>query len=400
LKPLRILHVTPTFYPATYYGGPIFSTYALCNALAAKPGVQLRVLTTDAAGPKLSQRVDVKSFPFPYPAGYPVFFTRRVLGQAVAPGLLARLWPMIGWADVVHLTGTYSFPTIPTLGLARLRRRPILWSPRGALLASHSWADAPRQRTKRIWEMICQVVAPRSTLLHATSEEERSASLARLPGVGAVVIPNGVEVPPPLPLRRWQPDGVLRVMFLGRIDPKKGIANLIEAIRLAGSQSLRLDLYGAGDAQYLAEIKQLVANRGLDGVTRFHGHVEGDEKSRAFAEADVCVLPSFSENFGMVVAEALAHGVPVIVSRGVPWSEVEQRQCGRWVDNSPASLADAIASIQHRDLAAMGAAGRRWMEADFGWSGIADRTFEAMLALCARSLDAEPSTAGRTKVAP
>jgi glycosyltransferase involved in cell wall biosynthesis len=190
-------------------------------------------------------------------------------------------------------------------------------------------------------------------------------------------------------------------MFLGRIDPKKGIANLIEAIRLAGSQSLRLDLYGAGDAQYLAELKQLVANRGLDGVTRFHGHVEVDEKSRAFAEADVCVLPSFSENFGMVVAEALAHGVPVIVSRGVPWSEVEQRQCGRWVDNSSASLADAIASMRHRDLAAMGARGRRWMETEFGWSGIADRTLQAMLALCARAPFAEPAaTANKTKVAP
>jgi glycosyltransferase involved in cell wall biosynthesis len=308
---------------------------------------------------------------------------------------------MIAWADVVHLTGTYSFPTIPTLALAHVKRRPVLWSPRGALLASHTWDGSSRRRMKRIWENICHAVAPERTMLHVTSEDEKTASLARLSGMRAIVIPNGVEIPPPSPSRISQPGGVLRVMFLGRLDPVKGIANLIEAIRLVTPGVARLDLYGTGDADYVAELKRLVATRGLDNVTRFHGHVEGDQKSQAFAEADVCVLASYSENFGMVVAEALAHGVPVIVSRGVPWSEVEQRRCGRWVDNSPASLADAISSMRHRNLEEMGAAGRRWMEAEFDWNAIADRTLEAMCALCQRALHAEPADArSRTRAAP
>jgi glycosyltransferase involved in cell wall biosynthesis len=381
LESFRILQVTPTFYPATYYGGPIFSTYALCDALAAKPGVLLRVLTTDAAGPEPSQRLDVKPFPTQYPPGYPVFFTRRVLGQAIAPGLLARLWSMIGWADVVHLTGAYSFPTIPTLALAHMRRRPVLWSPRGALLASHAWADARRQHAKRAWERVCQGVMASSTLLHTTSEEEKTASIARMPGIRAVVIPNGVDVPPPFASRRWKPDGILRLMFLGRIDPKKGLPALIEAVGLLEHGAVRLGIYGTGDAEYVGGLKRLVASRGLEAVAHFHGHVDGDKKRQAFAEADVCVLPSFSENFGMVVAEALAHGLPVIVSRGVPWPELDRRGCGRWVDNSPASLAAAISSMRDQDLAVMGATGRRWMEAEFDWDRIAALTLETMRAL-------------------
>ena len=307
---MKILHVTPSFYPATSYGGPVFSTYALCNALAADPRVQLRVLTTDTAGPKASQRLDVKSFPTSYPPGYPVFFTRRVLATSVAPGLLARLWSMIGWADVVHLTATYSFPTIPTLALARLRRRPVLWSPRGALLASHTWDDVSRQQVKRIWEKICQAVASDRTLLHVTSEEEKAASLARMPGLRAIVIPNGIDIPTPVPPRRWQPDGVLRLMFLGRIDPVKAIENLIEGLALLEQRSVRLDVYGTGAADYIDGLKRLAASKQLGDIVHFHGHVEGESKRQAFAEADVCVLPSFSENFSMVVAEALAHGVP------------------------------------------------------------------------------------------
>jgi glycosyltransferase involved in cell wall biosynthesis len=388
-RPLKILHIAPTFHPATFYGGPIFSAHALCNAMAADPRIELRVLATDAAGPKRSQRLEVRAFPSLYPAGYPVFFTRRLLGQSVAPGLLLRLWSMIGWADVVHLTATYSFPSIPTLALARLRGRPVLWSLRGALLASHTWDGARRLWAKRVWERLCRVVASDRVLLHTTSEDERAASLARLPGMRAVVIPHGIDIPA-APSRQWQPGGVLRLMFLGRLDPVKGIENLIEASALLGRGATRLDIYGSGSPDYVARLKHLAASK-LGEMVRFHGHAEGEHKRKAFAEADICVLPSFTENFGMVVAEALAHGVPVIVSRGAPWSEVEQRGCGRWVDNSPTSLAAAITALRRENLEEMGNAGRRWMQAEFDWHAIAERTLAAMLSLLEGTSSATPT---------
>src|SRR5262249_34137978 len=110
---------------------------------------------------------------------------------------------------------------------------------------------------------------------------------------------------------------------------------------------------------------------GLNRHVSFHGHANDEEKRRAFIESDVCVVPSFSENFGMVVAESLAHGVPVIVGRGAPWSQVESHNCGLWVDNSDESLAKAITSMRSLPLEDMGQRGRSWMQDSFAWPAIA-----------------------------
>src|SRR5690349_13182357 len=101
---MKVLQVTPAFYPATFWGGPMHSLFGLCNGLARIPNVQLNVLTTDTAGPKLHQSVDVTGHPMHYSQGYDVWFSRRRLGASFAPGLFARLPAMIRWADVVHLT--------------------------------------------------------------------------------------------------------------------------------------------------------------------------------------------------------------------------------------------------------------------------------------------------------
>lgn len=375
---MKILHVTPTFYPATFYGGPIYSTYGLCNALARQPGVELTVLTTDAAGPRLPQRVIVDTFPAAYPGGYKVYFTRRLLAPEFAPGLLARLGPMVQRADIVHLTGTYSLPTIPTLLAARFLHRPVLWSPRGALLASRTWAEASRPNIKRLWERACRIVMRDCTILHVTSNEERAASVARLPGAEAVVIPNGIDLPLPISDREWRPSGTLRLMFLGRLDPVKALDRLIEAVARLAPNAPQLDLYGVGEGAYVESLRRLAVDRDAGDLVRFHGQTEGEAKRRAFSRADICVLPSHSENFGMVVAEALAHGVPVVASKGVPWAEVESRGCGRWVENTPEALASAIRSLSNRDLAAMGYIGRLWMESEFGWESLAARTLQVM----------------------
>jgi glycosyltransferase involved in cell wall biosynthesis len=363
---MKVLHVTPSYYPATYWGGPIFTTYALCNALARFPDVELRVLTSDMAGPRVGQRVDVTEFPTRFREGYDVYFTHRVLGRDIAPGLMARLWGMIGWADVVLLTGTYSFPTIPTLLACRLRDKPVVWSPHGALQASHEWSLARHQSLKSVFEQICRIVKPYQCVLHVTAEPEKQASLARLPGFDAAIIPNAVETPATLPPRIWKPNGVLRLVFLSRLDPKKGLEHLLTAMASLDPKTT-LDVYGTGDPCYDRSLKKLTADLGLSTRVHYHGHVDGQQRHHAFVNADLFVLPTHSENFGMVVAEALAHGVPSVVSRGAPWPELEARGCGRWVSNEPESLALAIESLREGDLAAMGQCGRAWMREQFNW---------------------------------
>lgn len=371
---MRILHVTPAYYPATKLGGPIFSVYGLNNALAQIPQNELRVLTTDAAGPNPQSRLKVSvTEPVRYPAGYEVYFCRRLIGQEFAPQLLWRLVSLIRWAEIVHLTATYSFSTIPTLVLCRLFGRPVVWSPRGALLAAHEWPDARRRSLKKLWDQLCNFIIGKSgCTLHVTSEQERVASLARMPNALATVIRNGVEIPEALPPRTWCPGGTTRLLFIGRLDRKKGIENLFRALSLLQNQTFALEVCGAGQEQYVRALKSQSVFLGISNQVTFAGHVDGDDKLSAFMRADLCVVPSHSENFAMVVAESLAHGVPVVASKGTPWSTLVERNCGEWVDNSPECLAQAILHVCSKPLGDLGQNGRQWMKREYSWRAVAE----------------------------
>ena len=107
---LKVLHVVPTYYPATYWGGPIHSLYGLCNALSIAGDVEVKVLTSDSAGSNISERLNVETPCQQLPAGYEVCYCRRFLGHSISPGMLRRLPAMVRWADVVHLTGCIRSP--------------------------------------------------------------------------------------------------------------------------------------------------------------------------------------------------------------------------------------------------------------------------------------------------
>lgn len=372
---MRILHVIPAYYPATYWGGPIFSVLGLNNALASLPEVELRVLTTDSAGPSLGDRLDTEHLDRTLYPNREVIFTRRILSDSTSIGLLFLLPKLVRWADVVHLTATYSFPTIPTLVICRVMGKKLVWSPRGALLDAVEFSQARRKWAKRLWELVCNMIIRRgSVTFHVTSQAEKEASLARIPKASAVIVRNGVNLPETIPKREWLPDGRMRLLFIGRISPKKGIENLLEAVSTLGDMSLSLRICGTGETEYVNSVHQRANDlHVLGSMVEFVGHVDGDEKRNAFLNADVCLVPSFSENFAVVVAEALASGLPVIVSHNLPqWREVEERHCGLWVPNDPASLAAAIREIRSMDLSRMGRNGFCWMKDEFGWEGIAE----------------------------
>jgi len=367
---LKVLHVTPSFYPATQYGGPIYSGYSLCNHLAEIPGLYLRVLTTDSDG---TDRIEVPRAHAIRNGSYPVHYCRRWLGSDFAPGMFLRLVPMIRWADVIHLTAVYSPPTIPTLLLCKLFRKPVVWSVRGAL---QRWQGSTRTLPKKIWERLSDALCGEDrVVLHVTAEEEGRVSRERIKNARIAVIPNGVDIPPSNGEREWRPGKQLRLLFLGRLHPIKGIENLLRAIRQL-DPATSLSICGSGNKQYENSLKSLVDELSLSDRVRFCGAVSGEEKEKQFCGADICVVPSFSENFGMVVAEALATGVPVIASKGSPWSEIEKHACGLWVDNDPQSLKEAINRISESSLASMGRNGREWMEQEFTWPSIARRMNE------------------------
>ena len=369
---MKVLHVTPSFYPALVYGGPTYSVYQLCCALV-RNGCEVRVLTTDANGPDAVLDVDTTR-DIEIVSGLWVRYCHRILDVSISPTLLRLLPARIRWADVVHLMAVYSFPTIPTLWLCKLLGKPVVWSPRGML---QRWEGTRKQQLKARWEMVCRTVAPKRLVLHVTSAEEANQSAARLPGVQMAVIPNGVEIPESVTHSNGHRG--LRLVYLGRLDPIKGIENLLRArSMLNGDPGSRLSLTiaGAGETDYEKNLQSTISQMAAAERPKMIGHVSGGDKDELFENADVVVVPSYTENFGLVVAEALAHGVPVIASKGTPWQRVEEVGCGLWVDNSPVSLAAAIKQISSMPLREMGQRGRDWMQREFSWDLMAKRTME------------------------
>jgi glycosyltransferase involved in cell wall biosynthesis len=367
-----VLHVVPSYFPALYFGGPVVSVYELCNSLVcADRQLDLHVLTTDTAGPAKDDRLNIGMLDDTLYKGYRVAFCAKAFGTAIAPSVWCRIWKEVRWADVVHLTAVYSFTTIPTLIAARVFRKPVVWSPRGGF---QRWAGTRRRWLKILWTHFCRLlISPYRTVLHVTSKEEAEETSRAIPAVRPAIIPNGVNVPSFVADRPWRPGGHIRLLFLGRLDPKKGIENLLTALSLLRDSSCSLDIYGEGSNEYLSKLQHLSRHLGVAHQVNFQGPVATEAKDRVFSAADVCVVPSFTENFGMVIAEALAHGVPVIASTGTPWRELETRGAGLWVSNDAASLARAVESIKRRPVSEMGRKGREWMLEEHAWSTIARR---------------------------
>ena len=353
--------------------------FGLSNSLASRTGVELKVLTSDSAGPRLSQKIPYSSYPVTYSPGYSVYFCRRRLGATFAPRMFTELPRLISWASVVHVTAAYSPPTIPALALCRALDTPVVWSPRGAFL---EWHSRTHPVLKSAWENICgSLLAAARTIIHVTSCEEAKATRQRIPGIRVEVIPNGVDLPADLPQRAWKPNDRLRLLYLGRLHPIKGIENLLRALASVPGLSVTLRICGSGEPEYVASLRRLVASLDIGELVSFAGEIGPQEKADTFSSADVCVVPSHSENFGMVVAEALAHAVPVIASRGTPWAGVEQHACGLWTDNRPDALAAAIQDLAQRDLAAMGQRGRSWMAREYRWDTVASRMMDCYASL-------------------
>jgi glycosyltransferase involved in cell wall biosynthesis len=363
---VKILHVIPSFYPALVYGGPPVSVYHLSAGLG-RLGCAVRVLTTDANGADSVLDVDTTR-DIELAAGLRVRYCHRVADVSVSPALLRLLPSYVRDADLIHLTAVYSFPTIPTLALCRLMNKPVVWSPRGML---QRWDGSTHTLFKTVWERICRAIASRKMILHWTSDEEARESKPRMPGFEAVVIANGIEIPEAM--EHTENSGQLRLAFLGRIHPKKGIENLLKGlVSLNGAvDSVMLTIAGDGDPAYLQTLRQLTATLALASRVRFIGAVSGSEKERFFANADVVVVPSHTENFALVVAEALAHAVPVIASTGTPWRRINDVGCGLWTGNTPQELAAAIRQISSMPLRLMAQRGREWMVRDFSWDPIA-----------------------------
>jgi glycosyltransferase involved in cell wall biosynthesis len=373
---VKVLHVTPVFYPAFDDGGPIVAFYELCRGLA-RQGSDIRVLTTDAHGSGKSLNVETGR-EIKVETNFRIRYCKRAMRRSMSPTLLRLLVDYVKEADVVHLQSVYNFPTIPTLLLCKIFGKPVVWSPDGAL---QWWKGSRRTRIKAVWNRICRIVAPSNLIIHATSQQEAQESQDILPFAQTMVVAHAIPIP--TQVRRIKTHGVLQLLYLGRLDPKKGIENLLAACKIIEQEtelSWSLTIAGDGNENYARALRTMVRNLGF-ALARSEqvlmiGQVLGETKEQVFERADVLVVPSYTENFGVVIAEALAREIPVIASTGTPWERLEEINCGLWVNNDPRSLAQSIQRISRMPLTEMGQRGRAWVQSNF--SG--DRVGKEMLA--------------------
>jgi glycosyltransferase involved in cell wall biosynthesis len=227
---------------------------------------------------------------------------------------------------------------------------------------------------KRLFWCLAQGAAARAaSCLHATSRQEYEHIRAFGLKIPIAIIPNGIDVPSAVPKPR--PRGAGRtVLYLGRLHAKKGLERLLDAWELieARRPNWQLDIVGPIDSEYAFMLKARIDASVLSRV-RLLGPLYGGEKLKAYRGADLFVLPTLNENFGMTVAEALAQGTPVISTKGAPWVGLATHGCGWWVDYGAEPLAaamDEAMNISWERLSAMGEAGRAWMQRDFDWNAV------------------------------
>jgi glycosyltransferase involved in cell wall biosynthesis len=169
------------------------------------------------------------------------------------------------------------------------------------------------------------------------------------------------------------------VLFLSRLTPKKGLDILLRVWHQLRPQGWRLVVAGPDEGGYGAALARAGGTPELGRGIEFVGPAWGEEKWRLYRDADVFVLPSHSENFGVVVAEALASGVPAITTRETPWQAIEEKRCGWWIEVGDAPLAGALReamALPDHARREMGTRGRRFVEEEYAPAGVAARMIE------------------------
>ena len=214
-------------------------------------------------------------------------------------------------------------------------------------------------------------------MFHATSEKEYEEIRALGYRQPVAIVPVGMDIPEVdvfnAEAQRSREAEVKRkrIVFFGRLHKVKGVDRLVRAWEQVMRDGWELVIAGP-DCGMLEELKGIVAERRLPRVS-FVGEINGHAKYEFLANADIYVLPSDTENFGVTVAEALASGTPVIASQGTPWQGLEREKCGRWVPIGVEPLAMALKELMamsDEERAVMGNRGREWMRRDFSWRGI------------------------------
>ena len=394
---MRILQIIPSI--SLVYGGPSQMVLGLSEALAAQ-GIDVTIITTNSNGDIGQSPLDV---PLNQPIkqnGYQIIYFRcsPFRRYKFSLSLLQWLNANARQFDLAHIHALFSPVTTLAATIARGHNLPYIIRPCGML-------DPADLQKKKQLKQIYAALLERANLagaaaIHFTSKEEAKISerfgldsTGKMPVSQDLIIPLGVTAG--LFPNRLRESQVPIILFMSRIEPKKGLDLLIPALESILESGIKFQFILAGsnpqDADYEAGINVKIQNSILGKYTTITGFVTGDRKNELLTNADLFVLPSYYENFGIAVAEAMAAGVPVAISDRIHIAEdIQQAEAG-WVGPLEVrSIANSIKSalLDPDERQRRGLNGKKYAKKHYNWEAIAQQTIDAyqhILASSARS---------------
>lgn len=316
---MKVLHIIASIDETT--GGPARSVPQTCIELA-KLGVEIEIICQPSTNPVKIPKMKNLSVRF---------LNSKALknyGKTLNNKDIAIIHLQHIWLPYIHIMAA----------AARKAHIPYIITPRGML---EPWIMNRNPLKKKLAMLLYQHKdLKRARVIHTTCEQEKD----NIQAIGYTnkikVIPNGIDLSK-IPEPKISYD-CKKMVFLSRIHEKKGIENLLDAWKEIANNKWMLEIAGEGEGNYVAKLKHKIKSEQIKNVT-FVGGKYGMDKWDFIRSADVFVLPTYSENFGIVVAEALAVGVPVITTTGTPWEELKTNHCGWWID---LNIEDITHSIQ------------------------------------------------------
>lgn len=384
---MKILQIIPSI--SLVYGGPSQMVRGLSTALA-KQGIDVTILTTNANGDSGQAPLDV---PLDQPVnenGYQVryFPCSPFRRYKFSLDLLNWLKTHASEYDLAHIHALFSPVSSTAATVARSQKLPYILRPLGTLDPAD--LNKKKQLKKLYAALLERPNIAGASAIHFTSHEEARISERFGVKTNDLIIPLGVT----LPELKKTPEAILShlkiqpnvpiILFLSRIEPKKGLDILIPALEKVLATGLNFQFILAGsnpqDPEYETKIKQQIQTSSLAEKTIISGFVTGEIKTALLTKADLFVLPSYYENFGIAVAEAMAVGTPVIISKGIYiWEDVEAAEAG-WVGNG---TIDEISSLIETALTNPQECQRRGLNAQnyaltyYSWDAIAQQMIQA-----------------------
>lgn len=347
---MKVFMVGTSFLPS--YGGPARSITRLADSLVDS-GVEVGLWSADNS---------ILDTPFLKPSTK-VHLLSGSLKDAISK---------FSAPDVIHDNGIWLPHNHKVASLARELRIPRIVSTRGML---SRWAWNHKRFKKRVaWSLYQKRDLGAAAVLHVTSSPEKYDLRSLGLGVPIKEIPNGVDVPAIGPKDMPDKASTRRAIFVGRIHPVKGLLMLVQAWAKVRPPNWEMVIVGPDEAGHRREVEASINRYGLEGVFRFTGPLDGVAKQQELLAAELFVLSSYTENFGIAAGEALAHGLPVLATQGTPWESLVDRNCGWWVPTNVDGIADGLrqATACHpKDLMDRGKIGRIFVRKSFGWGNIA-----------------------------